>query len=57
MIKGESSQEVDKASSKLDAVIHWAVCFLKSYNGDQANNLGLGITLATLLRFCIHGRS
>lgn len=30
MIKGESSQEVDKASSKLDALIHWAVCLLKA---------------------------
>lgn len=30
MIKGESSQEVDKASSKLDAVLHWAVCLLKA---------------------------
>lgn len=29
VIKGESSQEVDKASSKLDAVIHWAVCLLR----------------------------
>ena len=30
MIKGESSQEVDKAFSKLDAVINWAVCLLKA---------------------------
>lgn len=30
MIKGEGSQEVDKASSRLDAVNHWAVCLLKA---------------------------
>lgn len=30
MVKGESSQEVDKACSKLDVVNHWAVCLLKA---------------------------
>lgn len=29
-IKGESTQEVDKACSKLGVVNHWAVCLLKS---------------------------
>lgn len=30
LIKGESSQDVDKACSKLDVVNHWAVCLPKA---------------------------
>lgn len=30
LVKGESSQEVDKACSKLDVVNLWAVCLLKA---------------------------
>lgn len=49
----KSSQELDKASSKLGIVNNLAANHQGANEQGQGHDIGLGIMLATLLRFCI----